>query len=329
MKIKCDYCGNFFEDTSEKCPVCDAQNANCRSNKENREPQTIDELKEWYKRRNLPPENQTRFFIGKDIKEPRAFGIYKDRDTGEFVVYKNKGNGERAIRYRGNDEAYAVNELYLKLKSEIVYQKRLLKTNKKLVAESYKDGVHKKVKKIILSISLMFGCMGLFLLFLFIPDLFFSLFTGFFATLFFVIIWSVIFNGTALEFKNLWQLGAVYSLFVVIILGFSLSHNKITYYQYEDTIYCHTRGDYYEYDYDSHDYTPVYSKDALPIELQKNPDEYEWDASKEAWSFTEFEDSKYFEDNFSSSDDSDWDSDYDWDSGNDWDSGGLDWDSDW
>ena len=50
------------------------------------------------------------FFLGQDIREPRAFGIYQDAD-GLFVVYKNKANGERAVRYRGRDEAYAVNEL--------------------------------------------------------------------------------------------------------------------------------------------------------------------------------------------------------------------------
>lgn len=41
----------------------------------------------------------------------------------EFVVYKNKDDGQRALRYRGTDEAYAVNELYLKLKDEILNQK--------------------------------------------------------------------------------------------------------------------------------------------------------------------------------------------------------------
>ena len=54
------------------------------------------------------------FFIGKDIKEPKAFGIYKN-SAGDFVVYKNKSNGERVIRYQGTDEGYAVNELYQRL----------------------------------------------------------------------------------------------------------------------------------------------------------------------------------------------------------------------
>ena len=46
------------------------------------------------------------------------FGIYRDED-GEFVVYKNKSDGSRAVRYKGLDEAFAVNELYEKLRSEV------------------------------------------------------------------------------------------------------------------------------------------------------------------------------------------------------------------
>lgn len=88
------------------------------------ETKTIEELKQWYIDAHLPPENITRFFIGKNCKEKKAFGIYKDTNTGHFVVYKNKANGVRAIRYEGFDEAFAVNELYLRLKQEIANQKK-------------------------------------------------------------------------------------------------------------------------------------------------------------------------------------------------------------
>lgn len=60
----------------------------------------------------LPPEEVTRFFIGKNITEPKAFGIYRD-STGDFVVYKNKSDGQRAIRYQGADEAYALIQDYV------------------------------------------------------------------------------------------------------------------------------------------------------------------------------------------------------------------------
>ncbi len=119
MKIKCDYCGNTYEDTQEKCPSCGAPNP---SHQNCGEPKTIEELKQWYKARNLPAPEVTRFFIGQNYKGAKAFGIYKD-ENGEFVVYKNKGDGSRAVRYKGKDEEYAVSELYQRLKDEIVHQK--------------------------------------------------------------------------------------------------------------------------------------------------------------------------------------------------------------
>jgi hypothetical protein len=93
-----------------------------RSQNNSHAPRTIKELKDWYEARNLPPYETTRFFIGINYKHPKAFGIYQD-EYGDFVVYKNKDTGERAIRYQGPDEAYAVNELYLRLKEEIVNQR--------------------------------------------------------------------------------------------------------------------------------------------------------------------------------------------------------------
>ena len=120
MKIQCDFCGNTYEDYLEKCPSCGAPNPSHHDG--DKQPRTIEELKKWYEDRQLPPPETTRFFIGVDYKEPRAFGIYKN-DNNEFVVYKNKADGSRAIRYQGKDETYAVNELFQKLKDEIVHQK--------------------------------------------------------------------------------------------------------------------------------------------------------------------------------------------------------------
>ena len=77
--------------------------------------------------------------IGKNIKEPKAFGIYKDGRN--FIVYKNKANGQRAVRYKGTDEAYAVNELYMRLKEEILNQKsnNLTKRERNVSGSTY-DG---------------------------------------------------------------------------------------------------------------------------------------------------------------------------------------------
>lgn len=122
MKITCKYCGTLFDDVEEKCPHCNGENPNVRKGDINN-PTTIEDLKEWYEQRNLPPYDVTRFFIGIDTKEARAFGIYKEGD--KIVVYKNKDDGKRAVRYEGTDEAFGVNEIFMRLKQEIVNQKSL------------------------------------------------------------------------------------------------------------------------------------------------------------------------------------------------------------
>ena len=80
-------------------------------------PRTIAELEAFCDRHELPLAKM-RFFIGLDYPGAKAFGIYRDGD-GNFVVYKNKADGSRAIRYEGPDEAHAVNEILQKLQSEV------------------------------------------------------------------------------------------------------------------------------------------------------------------------------------------------------------------
>lgn len=120
MQVKCEYCGAYIDEKAEYCEHCGAVNASFKRSVDDT-PKTITELKIWYEKRNLPPMEVTRFFIGENYSGPRAFGIYEE--NGEYIVYKNKDDGSRAERYRGKDEAYAVNEIYLKLKSEILNQK--------------------------------------------------------------------------------------------------------------------------------------------------------------------------------------------------------------
>ena len=121
MKIKCDWCGSWINDFDQVCPNCGGVNNNYNRHA-NGVPQTIEELKAWAKEMNLPLE-EMRTFIGEDYKGTKAFGIYKDETDGTFVVYKNKEDGTRAVRYKGSDEAYAVNELYQKMKERVAVQK--------------------------------------------------------------------------------------------------------------------------------------------------------------------------------------------------------------
>ena len=121
MKVKCRSCGKLFKPEEETCPYCGAfQNAPVRS--ADSTPRTVEELKAFARRHDLPLEKM-RFFLGENYTGPRAYGIYQDENTGNFIVYKNKADGSRAVRYRGYDEAYAVNELYQKMKSEIENQR--------------------------------------------------------------------------------------------------------------------------------------------------------------------------------------------------------------
>ena len=109
MKVKCEYCGNFIPDTEELCPVCGAPNENMVRSGDGI-PKTIEELKEYALSKGLPLE-QMRFFIGEDIREPKAYGIYQDIG-GDFIVYKN-------IAFRIGDSAF--NERSAKVNAHVIF----------------------------------------------------------------------------------------------------------------------------------------------------------------------------------------------------------------
>lgn len=114
MKIFCEYCGSELKNTDEECHNCGAKNPNFQRTVKGT-PKTIEELKAYCESKNLKLDRM-HIHIGEDFREPKAFGIYKNEKNGHFVVYKNKADGQRAVRYDGTDEAYAVNELYMKIK---------------------------------------------------------------------------------------------------------------------------------------------------------------------------------------------------------------------
>lgn len=146
MQVKCEYCESFIDDTLEKCPCCGAVNKN-HMRQAVAEPKTIEQLLEYAKAHKLPLQDM-RFFIGQDYKGARAFGIYKD-DSGNFVVYKNKADGTRSIRYSGRDEAYAVNELYQKIRSEVSNQK-MYQAQKRESANRTNGTQHRRQSKAVL-----------------------------------------------------------------------------------------------------------------------------------------------------------------------------------
>ena len=119
MNVKCEYCDGYFDDQLETCPNCGGTNEHIRR-VSNDIPKTIDELKA-YCAANKVPLQQMHFHIGEDYKGAKAFGIYRNGE--DVIVYKNKADGSRAVRYQGSDEAYAVNEIYQKLRSEYANHK--------------------------------------------------------------------------------------------------------------------------------------------------------------------------------------------------------------
>lgn len=116
MKIRCNYCGAFMEATDKVCANCAGSNddkVSVGGNKVN----TLEGLKAYCTRRKVPLKGM-HIHLDEDYREPKAYGIYKDGDN--FIVYKNKSDGTRSIRYEGKDEAYAVNEIYLKIRDLMV-----------------------------------------------------------------------------------------------------------------------------------------------------------------------------------------------------------------
>ncbi|MCR4840707.1 MAG: hypothetical protein K5848_04100 [Lachnospiraceae bacterium] len=112
MRIRCWNCGYYLDSEDTNCIKCGSEN--------DTHIETIEDLKVYCANRHMPLERM-RFFIDEDYKEPRAFGIYRTSE-GKFVVYKNKADGSRAIRYAGPDEKYAVRELLARMEQEIENQ---------------------------------------------------------------------------------------------------------------------------------------------------------------------------------------------------------------
>ena len=303
MKIKCSWCGSWINDFDEVCPNCGGTNENFRRQGTG-VPQTVEELKEWAKKHNLPL-RQMRTYIGENYTGAKAFGIYKDEASGNFVVYKNKADGTRSVRYEGPDEAYAVNELYLKMKERVAEQKShqeaagrkagvskgpvYLNTGNPVGYENRRSLPKRgsRVGKTLKHILLIYLIMGLCI--------------------------------TALYFY-------------MSALGRSPSTG---YYNYNGNMYYwqNTTDAWYIYNYDATQWDKCY--DNLDY-LYDNYDDYRIASySYGDYDVTDFTESGYYVETPSYSNDNDsgwdydWDDDYDWNDDYDWDDSWDDWDSDW
>lgn len=342
MEIKCEYCGTMMDDKAPVCPNCGGTNANMKRVAEHT-PKTIAELKDWYVARHLPPYETTRFFIGENYKQPKAFGIYEE--NGRFIVYKNKADGSRAVRYEGTDEAYAVNEIYLKLKSEILNQKAGNLAGNHHGAGTGRDRILKGVSETGQGCCMMglFSYVGLCGVFALATKFLLSAVVLILPLVLAYFLYDYLKKNRKAEglcsflSRNGTIVVVVYAVIAVTGLALYISEKTTPrYYEYDNTVYCWYDDDYYYYDDGNNDYYPI-SFDALPAAFSSNPVDYEYDMDGITWDagYT-FEDSNYYQTEIdpptsSSSASDSWSSDssYDWDSGSSWDSGGSDWGSDW
>lgn len=362
MKITCSYCGSKFNDTAEKCPHCGAPNEGVIRTASS-QPVTVEQLKEWYSSKGLPPYEVTRFFIGENYTKPRAFGIYKDEKTGNFIVYKNKASGERAIRYEGTDEAYAVNELFQRLKQEIIEQKAH-NVQHKAKRSSRKNPLGCSVCCIILISAMLAVCYGFVRSASILPvgyyirdnAVFYHIFSD--GRNYWYVYDSAdgqweyepypdIYESNKIvkecfEAKE-WNASLPCSDFKQSVFYSDYINDfevRTGYYSYGDDTYYHLADSfddgwyYYDYNYSRWDrvnYTSIpdeLTHDSLAEDFYFTP---EWDPETQ---FSDFEDTAYYSDYISEQSRKDsWDNNddynYDWDSNDSWDNNSIDWDSDW
>ncbi len=347
---KCEYCGTTITSNDRICPSCGAGNP-CYvvdTPKVILTPHTIEELKEYCAERGMPL-LRMRFFVGEDFKEPRAFGVYHDEATGNYITYKNKDDGTRAIRYSGPSEEKAVSELYMKLLDEChkrgIYPDTPDMKPPKHVT-TYKDKVASWSGRIwgIVIVIMLIAFFSRF------SEVLISLIGGTFVTgvlLFVGLAFVSCFSRRADRFLQ-GKRGNMSTFFWIVVLGSIGIASLVTiytyrhpsgYYRYNDTTYYSIGGDFYSYDSDSSDW--VYSNDSFNRDYYVG-DDYDSASTYDDWDLSwsdRFEDTYTYESYTDDSSDSaydSWDSDSSWDSWDSggsswdsWDSGGSDWGSDW
>ena len=302
------------------------------------EPRTIEELKRYCAEKHMPLERM-RFFLDQDYREPRAFGIYRDGD--EFVVYKNKADGSRAVRYRGRDEAYAVRELYDKLLEEC-HQRGIYPDGVRMSgaashspSRSYGGGAGRNKSSDSGCLGNLLKLFGFYLLVPLVTLLFRYIVIALPLALGVIVVNSLlkklVFNDKLLgEIHGALRVAISAVLVIVIALGVrGIFHRNDGYYRLDDGS---IRYHYGSQSYDTGKRDPSWTRgsssgDGIEIYLGDS-----WDSS---WGGTTYYPPTLWDDMESvaietssshsgSSSSSDWDDDWD-----DWDSSDTDWDSDW
>lgn len=110
----CPYCYAEMNDTDLTCPNC-GKTIITLDELSKKEPKTIEELQVYCDLHHIPLAKM-RFFLGINVHQPKVFGIYREDD--QVIVYKNKSDGTRSIRYKGTNEAEAVKIILDKIYDE-------------------------------------------------------------------------------------------------------------------------------------------------------------------------------------------------------------------
>ncbi len=310
---KCRFCGSVVRSDQVACPNCGAANELyvVDSPRTIFQPKTIEELQEYCAERGMPL-LRMRFFIGEDFREAKAYGIY--RHGADVVVYKNKADGSRAIRYEGPDEEYAVKEIYNKLMEEChkrgIYPdgRKAVQPNRAVGSSSGRSGRSRPASQGTAGRKpSSAGKSGG-------PDL-----SGCLSGLIF----------------SPWKLFIVLVLLALLANGFGSSDDGYYRLNNDNRTYYNYGSDWY-YTYNDRDDDTWYETSRPPVD---NYSDYrlgeDWDSD---WGISDFRDSPAWESQYGSSGSSyDWDDDddWDWDDDDDWswdddDDWGWDsWDSDW
>ena len=270
-------------------------------------PKTMKELEDEFNAIRIP-QQITRFCINENKKEPKWFGIYQD-DNGNFIVYKNKADGSRFVRYKGKNEEEAVGIYYDKFVKEVNFRRK--KSNRKEI-ESTKDMARpgeKDEEPIIEELEKKVD-----------PHTF-----------------RILDNTISFIFDIVERHYIVKAILFIIVFGGFLIINtdigeKRTYYRNPDTYEV-----YYEQAQEEWFWCNEYTNSWEKIKIREVPENVIEVSGMPANDCGDFSGSKYYrspnrhnnnddddDDSWWSSSDDDWDSDW-----SDWDSNDTDWDSDW